>query len=146
MWINSLWIRTSRKRRNDFLQSPSPANSWRTENKPQAQIFWGVLIIGSFLAASSAFPESLSIFPVADTSPFEYTPTINLGAETLVSGTICLGYRSRALIRFSNGDIPRNVILVAASLKLTVEKISSNGGQTVAFDLHRMLRPWGEGK
>ena len=85
------------------------------------------------------------MYPIADTSLFEYTPDNNLGAATLVSGTTGLGYRSRALIQFSNSDFPTNVVLLSAKLNLKVARTSSNGTLPTNFDLHRMLRPWGEG-
>jgi hypothetical protein len=106
---------------------------------------WVFLIFGILLVEPKLVADSVSIYPIADTSLFEYTPSNNLGGGSLVSGTIGLGYRSRALVQFATSDIPTNVYLLAASLILTVSRTPQAGGVASYFDLHRMLRPWGEG-
>ncbi|HYV29227.1 MAG TPA: DNRLRE domain-containing protein [Candidatus Eisenbacteria bacterium] len=93
-------------------------------------------------------PPSVSLFAVADTSLFEYAPDNNLGAVSLVSGTIgSMGNakRSRALIRFTTQDIPTNAVLTSATLKLTQYRAPGGGSAPGVFSLYRILKPWGEG-
>jgi len=90
----------------------------------------------------------VTLTPVADTSLFENAPDNNLGAASLVSGTIGSsgsGKRSRALIRFLPEGFPAGATLTSATLGLTLIRSPSESGATSTFDLHRMVRPWEEG-
>jgi hypothetical protein len=92
-------------------------------------------------------PPIVVLTPVADTSLFELDPDSNLGASTLVAGSIGAngsGKRSRSLIQFSMQEIPTNVVLTSATLDLTVVQLSFQH-QNSNFDLRRMFRGWGEG-
>ena len=84
----------------------------------------------------------------ADTSLFEYAPDDNLGATTLVAGSIGSnggGQRSRALIQFNTADIPPEAAVIT-SATLTMNVVRESGfAQPSTFDLHRVLRAWGEG-
>jgi hypothetical protein len=85
--------------------------------------------------------------PAADTSLFESLPAYNLGAGSLVSGTIGNGGRSRALIQFDiAANLPADAVIGSAALTLTVVRTPPSGSRTNSnFDLHRLLQPWGEG-
>jgi hypothetical protein len=90
---------------------------------------------------------TLTINASADTSLFEYDPNDNLGASSLVAGTIGSAgqdKRSRALFQFSNADFPTDAFLLSATLNLSVLK-ESGAAVDSNFDLHRLVRPWGEG-
>ncbi len=91
----------------------------------------------------------VTLAPVADTSLFENDPNYNLGAASLVAGTIGEaggGRRTRALIRFASTDFPSPAAFTSAGLTLKVVVVPSGGGPaTSIFDLHRLLQPWGEG-
>src|SRR6185503_5923213 len=72
----------------------------------------------------------------------------NLGAvRSLAAGTTACSQRSRALIRFDlAGRVPPNALIREAWLELEVVRATSGGGGTPSnFQLHRLLRPWGEG-
>jgi hypothetical protein len=90
----------------------------------------------------------VTLSPEADTSLFEYAPDDNLGGTTLVAGSIGVGgggKRSRALIQFSTTNIPSDAaIITSATLTMNVIKLSGSA-QPSTFDLHRVLRTWGEG-
>jgi hypothetical protein len=78
---------------------------------------------------------------------FEPNPTHNLGGHFDVSaGTTLSGPRARGLFRFDiAGQIPLSATVTSVSLQLTVIKVPSGGGVTSAFELRRVLEPWGEG-
>ena len=81
---------------------------------------------------------------VADTGLFEHNPTNNLGSKTyVIVGNIGTGERSRALFRFNMTEaLPANATVTAASLTLNVP-VPNGFGQD--FELHRVLKDWGEG-
>lgn len=92
-------------------------------------------------------PPHVTMTPVSDTSLFELTPDNNLGTSSLVAGTLGPSggqTRTRALMQFSTQDIPPDAVLTSATLTMNVVMVSA--GQAASnFDLHRVLRPWGEG-
>ncbi len=92
------------------------------------------------------------VVPVTqDTTLFEFSPTSNLGAAKLGAGAISQfvqGHpgRMRALMRFDLADIPAGATITAAELQVTVVDHLPGGippGST--FELHRVLKDWGEG-
>ena len=91
----------------------------------------------------------VALYPQADTSLFENSPTNNLGTASLVSGARGINglyKRTRALMQFSTDAFPINAVLTSATLNLTVYRIPEDGGaRNPIFDLHRLLRPWQEG-
>lgn len=91
--------------------------------------------------------ETVTITSSADTTLFGESPTNNLGAvPTLIGGTTAHGYANRPLIRFDLGQsIPSNAIIDAVNLTLTLVVAHQMFGVESIFDLHRVLRPWGEG-
>ena len=90
---------------------------------------------------------NIALHPVADTSLFEMHPDNNLGASSLVSGTIGTHKRSRALLKFDLASaVPAHAVITYARLALTVAIVPAGVPANTHFDLHRLLRDWGEGE
>jgi hypothetical protein len=94
------------------------------------------------------------VVPVTqDTTLFEFSPTSNLGAARLGAGGISqlilpagTPARMRALMRFDLAGIPTGATISSAELQVTVVDHLPGGfppGST--FELHRVLKDWGEG-
>ena len=87
-----------------------------------------LLILSPFLLAGSAYADTVTLLPVADTTLFEQTPNNNLGANsTLAAGTTAgvsgPAAASRALLRFDvAASIPTNAYLTSASVTIKVTK------------------------
>ena len=92
----------------------------------------------------SAFGDTVTLKPAADTALFQNAPANNLGAQDFMPvGLTSLGSRTRGLVRFDfAGNIPSNAVINSATLTLRV--VVDRGGSPIV-DLHRMLRPWIEG-
>ena len=86
----------------------------------------------------------IALTPVADTTLFEVNPDNNLGASSLVAGTLRIGTRARALLQFGFDTLPPGAIVTSAMLNLTVVTVPPLPVDS-SFDLHRVLQPWGEG-
>ena len=96
-------------------------------------------------ASMLAFGATVTLQPAADTSLFENGPDNNLGATDLASGTIRIGPKSRALIRFDlAGQVPANATIMSAEFRIRVSK-APPGGAPSTFGLHRVLQSWTEG-
>ena len=114
----------------------------------------GVLFYVCFtlaLAVTHARGEVITLMAAADTSLFESQPDFNLGAqEDIPSGTlgaVALTRRSRVLLSFDlAGSLPSNAVIRSVSLRLHVTRVPDGGGLNSSFALHRVLRPWGEGR
>lgn len=91
--------------------------------------------------------DSVTLIPIADTTIMETAPSNNNGGLAwFTSGGNHYAVRSRALIKFDiAGNIPAHSQITAASLELTVTKTPGDGYAVGYFDLHRLLRNWGEG-
>ncbi len=102
-----------------------------------------VLVLG----AHSLFADTVSLTPVADTSIAEVAPSNNAGARSWLNiGDNMHLQRNRALIKFDiAGNIPAHARISSATLWLTVTGIPADGYAVGSFDLHRLLRTWGEG-
>jgi hypothetical protein len=105
-------------------------------------------------SALSAFSETVSIRPTADTTLFESSPNDNMGGWTHVAagttGNAADRTRNRGLFRFDIATVlPPGARITNATLNLEVVRIpgTMGGGSSVSstFALHRVLRPWGEG-
>jgi len=103
-------------------------------------------VYATFCVVLAAFAESITLAPSADTTLFENFPDNNLGRIiTLAAGTTEHEFQSRALIKFNvAGQIPPNVIVSSARLRLKVVKIPL-GPEPSTFFLHRVLTDWSEG-
>ena len=112
-----------------------------------------VWVLRIWIAVSLAFEatarlkaDSLTLLPTADTTLIEAAPDNNLGAQTYFNaGTTERLTRNRALLKFDLSSIPARSILRSASLTLQVVHEPNNGFNSSEMELHRVLRPWGEG-
>jgi hypothetical protein len=102
------------------------------------------------LAVAAAFRAQCGIVvvtPVADTMLIEAAPTNNAGGLAWVNaGSNRSGQRNRGLFKFDiAGNVPSQAHITSASLSLAVTGIPVDGYAVAYFDLHRVLRDWGEG-
>src|SRR5690242_7373932 len=103
------------------------------------------LLISALLLRSMALSDTITLTPIADTSIFEEVPNNNLGGLSDVpAGTIRVRKKSRALFKFDVSQIPASASITSVSLTLQVVKTPPSGVASI-FDLHRVLRDWGEG-
>ncbi|MBU6400361.1 MAG: DNRLRE domain-containing protein [Verrucomicrobia bacterium] len=91
--------------------------------------------------------ETVTLTSAADTSLVESAPDNNLGGEPFVpAGVTQNRTRAHGLFRFDfTGQIPPQATVLSATLVLQVTGQPSAGYMAAAFDLHRLLKPWGEG-
>ena len=104
-------------------------------------------LLAAVLSSSNLYADNATLNPIADTSIMEVAPSNNVGARLWVNGGVNMhGERNRALFKFDiAGNIPTGSRITAATLSLTVTGIPSDGYGIGTFDLHRLLRNWGEG-
>lgn len=103
-------------------------------------IAWLVL---SVLVARAGF---ISLIPVADTSLLGYDPNANNGgASIIIAGNNFHGVTNRGLLRFDLSSIPAGSVLTRADLILEVTGFPTDGYVPALFEVHRVLRAWGEG-
>ena len=91
--------------------------------------------------------DSITLYPVADTSLDSAYPDNNLGANSnLVAGTNGRGQPARALLRFDPASqIPSNAIIQSVTLTLQLVRENLGGVGASIFDLHSVWVDWGEG-
>jgi hypothetical protein len=91
--------------------------------------------------------DSISLISVADTTLIELNPDNNNGGMTFFNcGTTQNYTRNRGLLKFNvAGSIPGHSQITSAYLTLSVIHSSSGGLAIPYFDLHRVLKDWGEG-
>ena len=96
---------------------------------------------------ASARAEVIALYPVADTTLIQAAPDNNNGAQTFVNAGVTQNYTTnRGLFRFDiAAQIPPGSKITRAELKLEVVHQPKDGYTASAFDLHRLLVPWGEG-
>ncbi len=94
-----------------------------------------------------AFAATILLQPVADTTLIEIAPISNMGGSTFVNaGTAGQnGARNRGLYKFNFSSIPPYSKIKSAAVTLEVVQEPSAGGVSSLFDLHRLLKSWGEG-
>src|SRR5262245_28689784 len=111
------------------------------------QVFFGLLILA--FGVCPLFADTITLYPVADTSLFGDDATNNLGAElSFAAGTTdaFTGKTNRALIKFNLAtSIPSNAVVTSATLSLIVTNVPGQGRVDSFFGLRRVLRDWGEG-
>jgi hypothetical protein len=103
----------------------------------------------------SAFARGATLVVPAseDTTLFEFNPTFNLGTALLGAGAINqpspdtgAPARMRALLRFDLSAIPTGSTITSAQVRVTVVRVpGAIDPPASAFELHRVLKPWGEG-
>src|SRR4051812_45628031 len=94
----------------------------------------------------AAIAETIGLQPVADTTLVEAAPDNNLGGVTFVNAgkAGANGARNRGLYRFDFSSLPPNSKIKSAVVTLEVTTEPNGGGESSIFELHRMLRSWGE--
>src|ERR1051325_6481211 len=111
---------------------------------------------GATVPTHHALAGSVTLTPSADTTLMENYPTNNLGgARYFNSGSIQNGSlpppyqypRNRGLLKFDiAGQVPAGAKVTSVSLVVEVTLIAAdNPGSSSQYDMHRVLRPWGEG-
>src|SRR5262249_18026188 len=98
---------------------------------------------------ATAFAETVTIRPIADTSLFGDDPTNNLGAELTIpigATDATTGKTNRGLIKFDvAAAMPSNAVVTSVTLTMTVMQVPGQGRVDSMFGLGRRLRNWGEG-
>jgi hypothetical protein len=118
----------------------------------RARVFT-VGILAAWLGAVVMAPANAAVIETnfvssADTTLFEFIPDNNLGdTTTMISGTNARGFKNRALLRFDlDGKLPAGAVIVDAWLVIQVNNSSAAVGANAGYTLHRVLKPWNEGK
>jgi hypothetical protein len=95
----------------------------------------------------TARAASVSLIPSADTMIMEVAPTNNAGGLPFFNaGGNHYAERNRGLLKFDvAGHVPTGAHITSASLTLAVVQVPGDGYAVGFFDLHRLLRNWGEG-
>ena len=91
--------------------------------------------------------EEITLNPVADTTLASAVPDHSSGGQTFFNAGITQNLTTnRALMRFELRDqIPAGSIIRAADLFLEVTRQPKDGYSPANFELHRLLKSWGEG-
>lgn len=104
-----------------------------------------VLILAASVGASAASLDQ-PLSAVADTCLIEIAPDNNMGGQTYFnSGSNMQGLRNRGLLRFDLSVIPPGSVIKSATMTIWCVGVPTDGPAASIFDLHRMLKPWGEG-
>ncbi len=105
------------------------------------------VIASVFVSGHSAVADSITLTSCADTTLLEVVPDNNDGGMPFFNcGTTQNGTRNRGLVKFDiAGNLPLNCKITWAYLVLNVTHHSSAGLDIPYFELHRLLRDWGEG-
>jgi hypothetical protein len=104
-----------------------------------------VLFFAATLDATAATLDQ-PILSAADTCLIEIAPDNNMGGQTYFNaGTSMQSTRNRGLLRFDLSQIPNGSLITSATLTVTVVGVPTDGPAGSIFDLHRMLKSWGEG-
>lgn len=101
-----------------------------------------------FAVCLGAFAATLDqpLTPVADTCLIEIAPDNNMGGETYFNaGCNMQASRNRGLVQFDLRQIPPSSIITSATLTVWCVGVPTDGPAGSIFDLHRVLKPWGEG-
>lgn len=97
-------------------------------------------------AASEACAALASLSAVADTSLYSESSGLSNGRGTgLFAGVTNRNDERRGLLRFDFSGIPPDARITSVSLELRVTMKRFLAPATVAIDLHRLTRDWGEG-
>src|SRR5437667_7483397 len=106
------------------------------------------ILILSLLPLKSAFADTITNVPVADSGIEQHSPDLNVGSATrVVSGE--LGFRAggeirRALFQFDLHQIPPGSIINSVTLRVTTVFLIPSSPANSNFDLRRVLQPWVE--
>jgi hypothetical protein len=107
----------------------------------------GCLLLLMLWSLHGKASEIVYLTPSADTALLEAFPTHNFGGQTYFNaGTTQTYTKNRGLLKFDVADaLPPHAKIVSASLTLDVQHTPSDGDTPSTFELHRVLRDWGEG-
>ncbi len=129
------------------LSNPNPILFLRFKPQLIRGLFLLLLssLAGPVFTGTELLGDTVTNFPTADTTLFEFYPDNNLGASDLTSGSIQSGERSRTLMKFGGlSSLPSQATVTAVTLILTLTR-QPDGGPNSTFHLHRLLQPWNEG-
>jgi len=87
---------------------------------------------------------STTIYPVADTYVEELWPNDNHGDESTFWAGNSSGYESIGLIKFDLSQLPRDIVIHYAKLKVTEWAYEDAALPTSRIRLYRVLSPWNE--
>jgi hypothetical protein len=112
-----------------------------------SRIYLHAVLISVLGLASDSPAESAVLSSIADTTLIELMPDNNMGGHVFFNaGTTLNGYRNRGLLRFNPlGGIPAGSKIKSVQLILEVVEIPADEPAGGNFQLHRVLRAWGEG-
>jgi hypothetical protein len=107
-----------------------------------------VVALWVWLGSASVWADTALLAPSADTALLENFSTNNFGGQTWLNAGTTQNYtRNRGLLRFDvAGRLPARARIRAASLTVEVVRSPVDGDTPSTFDLHRLLRDWGEGR
>lgn len=107
----------------------------------------GALVFSSAISLHPLLADSVTIYPVADTTLIQVAPDANLGGATFFNaGTAGNGNRNRGLMQFSLIEaIPVGAIINNAYLSLDIVRQPTMDMAVGIFELRRVLVSWGEG-
>jgi hypothetical protein len=109
----------------------------------RALLLAALLLLG--VGFDTTVADTITLVPVADTALFEQAPDNNLGGLSDVpAGTTRLLKRGRGLFKFDLSGIPPNATITSAAFTIHVVKEPASGSAST-FELHRVLKDWGEG-
>lgn len=104
-----------------------------------------VLFFAAGFGASAATLDQ-PLTPVADTCLIEIAPDNNMGGQTYFNaGSNMQGSRNRGLVQFDLGPIPAGSVITSATFTVWCVGVPTDGPAGSIFDLHRVLKSWGEG-
>ena len=106
-----------------------------------------ICVILTFTPVQNCPAATTNLTSVADTCLFQHNPDNNLGGDTYtIVGTIGPsggGGNSRALYKYDvASSLPSGATVASATLSLAVPTAQATG---LNFNLHRVLKDWGEG-
>ena len=137
------------------IQELLPGMLWCLRCAAQPQTMNVKLLRAAAIFCLSVFARGATLVVPAseDATLFEFNPTFNLGADLLGAGGIRelspetgAPARMRALLRFDLSGIPVGSTITSAQLRVTVVRVpASIEAPASTFELHRVLRAWGEG-
>jgi hypothetical protein len=104
----------------------------------------GILLIAFVIQARAEF---IDLKPVADTTIHEINPNNNIGSQPYVSiGATARETKARGLFKFDLSEkIPTEATITNVSLTFTLIVPERLETLSVDYELHRVLRSWGEG-
>lgn len=106
-----------------------------------------VLLLAAFFSLARVSGGSVTLIPVADTTLISTVPDNNNGRQPFFNAGITQnGTTNHGVLRFDlAGQIHAGAKILSADLVVEVTRQPKDGYSPGAFELHRLLQPWGEG-